>query len=504
MLVFNKEQIRRIESTAVESGFSETRMMENAGSAASKIIEERFDITNKKIVIVVGKGNNGGDGFVVARKLFEAKRDVSVILADEMPTTAASREMLSKLTVYPIRLYNSFDADTIKVINSADVIIDAVFGIGFKGELDPKIAGILEIINKTHALKIALDIPSGAECDTGKVANNCFNANATISFIAIKPCHVLFPSAEFCGKLFKAGIGLPPQIANSISSKDIIIEDVLIKAKFPKRPKNSHKGSFGRLALLCGSYGMAGASILATRSALRSGVGLADMIIPDDIYPIVASSVCEAVCSPYNASDGVMALRNIEQKISESDAVVAGCGLGQSEFSKKAINLILESSTKPMVLDADGLNIAAENLDALYNCKAKMVLTPHPAEMARLLKTTTKEIQSNRFACATLLAQRTQQVVVLKGANSVIAIPDGRRYICTKGNAGMATGGSGDVLSGIIGAFLAQGFTPEDAAICGTWIHAFAGDCASKEKSMTAMLPSDIIDFLPNVFKELE
>ena len=504
MLILHKEQIKEIEAKAITAGFSEIRMMENAGSAAAKIINEKFDINGKKIVIVCGKGNNGGDGFVVARKFFEGGKNVSVILADGMPQTLSAQEELSKLTHYPVRIYNSYDAETNQLVSDAEVLIDAIFGIGFRGEVEGAADFILAVMNQSRALKIALDIPSGAECDTGAVSRNCFKADATISFIAIKPCHVLFPSAEYTGKLFKAGIGLPPQIANSVGSDDIIIEEALIKAKFPKRAKNSHKGTYGRVALLCGSYGMAGAALLSAKASLNSGAGLVESILPEPIYPIVAAGLPEAIFLPYDINNDKSALLTLFDGINKADCVVAGCGLGKSELTKKMINALLESYEKPIVLDADGLNIAALNIEALVRCRAEMVLTPHPAEMARLLNTTVEVVLNNRFGSVRALSKQSGKIVVLKGANSVIALPGGRLYVCTKGNPGMATAGSGDVLAGVIGALISGGMSAEDAAICGTWIHSAAGDVAATQKSMTSMLAGDIISSLPVVFKELE
>ncbi len=503
MFIFYKEQIKTIEANAENSGFSSSRMMENAGSAAAKIIEEKLDISSKKIVIVAGKGNNGGDGFVVARKFFEAGRDVTIVLADGVSATASAQEMLSKLTHYPIRIYEPSDLEVSSLLKSADIIIDAIFGIGFSGEIAPSIAGLIYEMNHSSAFRIALDLPSGAECDTGRVSSVCFNADITISFIAIKPCHLLYPSADYCGKLIKAGIGLPAQIVNSVSSNNIIIEETFVKSKLPKRAKNSHKGSYGTALFLCGSYGMSGAAYFSAKAALRSGLGLSKIMLPESIYPIVASYLPESVYLPYGeeAKSAIVALENNSQKV---DCIVAGCGLGRSQLSQKLVNNLLESNKIPLVLDADGINIASQNIELLLNSKAQMVLTPHPAEMARLMNTTTDYIQNNRFKAARVFARESGKIVILKGSNSVIGLPDGRLYVCTKGNPGMATGGSGDVLAGIVGSLIAQGFSPEDAAICGTWFHAAAGDIAAMENSMIAMLPSDIIDSIPLLFKELE
>lgn len=504
MYILSREQTKKVENIAQNSGFSELRMMENAGSAASKIISEKQTVSGKSILILVGKGNNGGDGLVVARKLYDSGAAVSVLLTHGMPSTDASKEMMSKLSHYPVRIFGGLDSEVLTLIKKADIIVDAVFGIGFRGELDNAAYELISLVNNSNAVKVALDIPSGCECDTGKVSRDCFNADYTVAFISVKPCHVLYPASDFCGKLIRVGIGLPTQIIDSVSSNITIIDNDFVKSHIPKRKKNAHKGSAGNLAMLCGSYGMSGAAYLSGLAAVRSGVGIARMIVPDSIYPILASGLPEAVYVPYDSEDISSSLKKIADTIGKSSCAVIGCGLGTEQLVSNMVCSLISSAKIPIVLDADGINIISQNIDILMKSEAQIVLTPHPAEMARLMGATVQEIQSNRFRAAMIFAQKTGKIVVLKGANTIVALPEGKIYVCMHGNPGMATAGSGDVLAGIIGALVAQGLSPADAAVCGVHIHAASGDFASAKYSVHSMIARDIIECLPSLFKEYE
>lgn len=499
MKIYNKEQIKIIEKTAKLSGIPEIKMMENAGIAASKIICEKFEVKNKSVVIVAGNGNNGGDGFVVAKKLFENGAIVSVVLCAGMPSSEQAKDMLSKLSPLPIRIYSPQDFEWELAIKNADLIIDAIYGIGFHGEVNQIISSIIKNVNSSNGKVIALDLPSGCECDSGVVANSFINADLTISFIAVKPCHILYPASDYCGKLINVGIGLPSEIVNQAESNITIIDNSVFN-NIPKYNKNAHKGSNGSLSLLCGSYGMAGAAILSIKSAARCGVGLTKAILEESIYSIVSQQCVESVYHPYKTIDAY----KITECINNSSAAVLGCGLGVSTDKQKLVEHILINSNVPMVLDADGINNISGNIDVLVKCKSSVVLTPHPKEMSRLLGVSVGEVQENRLKFSELFAKKTGEVLVLKGANTIVALPDGEVYVCMRGNPGMATAGSGDVLSGIIGSLLAQGLSAENAAILGVQIHAIAGDKAAMEKSMHGMIASDIIDNLPSLFKEFE
>ncbi len=508
MNVLFNDSVREIENRAIKEGFSGLRMMENAGAAACGVITEKFELREKSVVIVAGNGNNGGDGFVVARKLYEAGVSVCVVLASGMPKTESAKETLSKLSAYPVRVYGANDPEVAVKIHSADYLIDAIFGIGFHGMVDDGVSALIEKFNRSKALKISLDLPSGCECDTGNVSNACINADITITFIAVKPCHVLYPASDYCGKLVKVSIGISKSIMDSVTSNITIIENSYVESALPKRTKNFHKGMGGTALQLCGSYGMAGAAMLSAKAALRSGAGLVKALLPESVYPMVATYLPEAVYLPCKDTDdgsvGLNSLDKIIKSIATADSILIGCGLSQSKSSKELLYTLLPNIKIPTVLDADGINIASKNIDILLKSEAPMILTPHPAEMARLMRASVEDIQRNRFKAAHAFSTRFSKIVVLKGANTIVALPNGEMYVCMAGNPGMAVGGSGDVLAGIINSLLAQGMSPENAAICSVQIHAAAGDMVASQKSMRAMLPTDIIEALPSLFKEYE
>ena len=508
MKLFYRNNIRAVENAAENSGFSTLRMMENAGSAAANVIIEKYKIKEASVVVIAGNGNNGGDGFVTARKLYEAGANVSVVLASGMPKSENASETLSKLSKLPVRIYNANDFEAKTVIKYADFVIDAIFGIGFRGELEGDVLDLVNIANESEATRIALDLPSGCECDSGRVGNTCFLADVTISFIGVKPCHVLYPSSDYCGKLVMVGIGISKDIIDSASSDVSIIEDAKVKKAIPTIKKSAHKGSRGTALLVCGSYGMAGAAILSAKATLRSGAGLVKLALPQNVYPIAASSLLEAVYLPCKSSpDGAISHEEFDLILSNairSNAVLLGCGCGNTKELYELTELLISNTTTPVVIDADGINAISNDISILMKSKAPIVLTPHPAEMARLLNVDTEYVQTHRFELARAFAQKFAVTLVLKGSNTVIALKDGSLFVCMHGNPGMATGGSGDVLAGIIVSLIAQGLPPELAAVCGVNIHSAAGDIAANNMSMHSMLPSDIIDSLPQLFKKLE
>ncbi len=507
MNILFKDDIRRVESSAADGGFSYERMMENAGSAAAGVICEKYAVEGKTVAVLAGGGNNGGDGFVVARKLYDAGAKVSVILMCGLPKTETAHNTLVKLSEYPIAILNSYDDNAEEIIKDSNFIVDAVFGIGFSGKIDESVARFFKIANSAGATRIALDLPSGCECDSGATDENAFCAEMTVTFIAVKPCHTLYPSSEMCGKTVLVGIGIPRRIITECDSGVEIITPELVSGALPKLPKNAHKGSCGRVAQLCGSYGMAGAAVLSATAAQKSGCGLVNCILPSSIYEIVAANVIEAVYTVVPENDVknnvAAAVAIAESGLKNADSVLIGCGLGVNEYSAALVKTLLPRLVGTAVIDADGINILAENINILSECKADVVITPHPAEMARLIGCDTAAVQKNRYAVARAVAQRTGAVVVLKGANTVVASPKGKLFVCMNGNAGMATAGSGDVLAGIISALAASGMKSEYAALCGVYIHAVAGDFAAQELSMRSVTARDIADNIYKAFKEL-
>lgn len=484
MKVLTSAQIKTAEDNAVKNGiFSYSALMKKAGDAATREILNRYNVIGKKICVMCGSGNNGGDGLVIAANLKHQGADVTLLLPFGFPNTETA-------------LCFKSGAENLNVIydfyGNYDIIIDALFGIGLNRNLTESIASIIKKINSYDCIKIAVDIPSGVFCDGGDI-DCAFNADLTLTFTAYKPCQLLPQTSEFCGETVVLDIGLP------IDDYAYLTID---KPNVVKRPKNSHKGTFGTALLFCGSYGMCGAQILAARAALRSGVGIVKALVCDKNYTAFTSSVPEAVTIPVaTTQSGAPDVydRQILSSISNSKALLIGCGLGRSDDAVKLVSRTLEITNIPTVVDADGINAVAGSINLISKIKAPVILTPHPAEMARLCNTTVDVIEANRIKYAKKFAVENNCYLVLKGVNTIVATPNGRIFFNTTGNDGLATGGSGDVLSGMIVSRLAQGYDPLTAVLNSIWIHGAVADKLANQMPTRAILPSDIIEGLKTI-----
>lgn len=486
MKVLTVPQIRSAEENAVINGvFSYSQMMENAGRAATSIISNKYDIKGKRVAIVCGVGNNGGDGFVIANALSKIGVFVTVITPLGEPKTQTAKEQFSFLPSVRV---------TDELTGCYDFIIDALFGIG----LDRTVAGearrAVEWMNMADCVKIAVDIPSGITSD-GKVAGIAFKADLTVTFIALKDCLLVPPASDYCGEIAVDNIGVP------VSDYEYLTVD---SPKFKEPDKNSHKGTFGTALLVAGSYGMCGAQILAAKSAQKAGVGIVKAAVIDKNYTTFTSSVPEAVTLPFATDkDGGFLLSDDEVMscLSNSDALLIGPGMGQSFSAKQTVIKFLKNSQIPIVLDADGINAISFDINVLRGIKAPVIITPHPGEMARLVGVSVKEIQSDRIAYARNFSMKYGVITVLKGANTIIALPDGEVFINATGNYGMATAGSGDVLAGIMVSLLAKGYPPIFAAKAAVYLHGVAGDNAAKKVGKASLTAGDIITELNLLFE---
>lgn len=504
-MVYTCDQIKRAELNSVEMGMSWLRLMENAGSAAAREIRAAYKLDGKKVVIVCGKGNNGGDGYVISRKLLENNAHVRVI-AVEPPETESSKEMLAKAVSLGIRPVDFRNYETLccQYINDADIIVDAVFGTGFKGEPGGLYAAAIQAINYSGASKIAVDIPSGMQGDKGTVDGLCVKADMTVTFAAYKPCHLLFPSCNYCGKVIPATIGMPDAAFSGLEPAMRVVSTDFVKDLLPHRAVDCHKGICGTAGMFVGNKGYSGAAVIAGRAAVKSGAGIVNMIIPESIYTIVGTSLPEAVCTVLDGDQSGYVHFNDTEKIksalSKCTAGLLGCGLGQSYHIKHAVEEIMTGCNIPLVIDADGINVLADSIDLIRQYKNDVVITPHPKEASRLLGCTVQDVQNDRLGSARRLCSVTGAVSVLKGAKTIIAAPSGKTYVITDGNPGMATAGTGDMLAGMTVAFMAQGMTAENAAVCACKLHAMAGDLAVNDTSVLSLTPTDMINTLPDIF----
>lgn len=510
MKVLNAEQTRSLEKSAVKAGISYLQLMENAGAAAARFIKKRFPVDQKRVVVLCGKGNNGGDGFVAARHLAELGAKVIVVLVEGQPGTDIAREMYEKLADTAVKTVDYLETPEMiaPMLSSADFIVDAIYGIGFHGSIPEYLHPLFIVVKSCSAMVISLDVPSGVLCDTGSIQGKCIRANYTVSFTTLKNAHLLQPGKTYCGQVAVVPVGITSALINRQPTTLEVTEQHVARAMVKPRKPESNKGSYGRLLCVCGSVGMAGAAVLSAKAAVRCGAGLVNVALPSLIYPIVAQNVTEPTYTLLNnLPNGMLSgesERNLFAFLSRSTACLIGCGMGKSAGTTAMVTKLISTAKCPLVIDADGINIVAEHIDVLKTAKGPVVMTPHPGEMARLLKTTVADVQAHRLEYARKFAAEHNVTMVLKGAGTIAVSPEGKAFLNITGNPGMAKAGSGDVLAGMIASFVAQGINPLTAAAGAVYLHGLAGDRCAQQLSKCAMLPTDMVEKLPELFLEIE
>lgn len=510
MKILTCREMRLVEAAAAADGLDYLRLMENAGSAAARVIRGRTALEGKTAAVLCGRGNNGGDGFVIARKLLEEGAGVTVILLCGEPTGLEAREMLSRIRRADIAILSLETQPYVasSAVREADIVVDAVYGIGFHGTLPDPLRPLFRLVNSGKNLTISVDVPSGMDADTGIYDDDSIRADLTVTFTAMKPGLLNGRAAEICGQVEVAAIGIEERLVDQYAGGQTIIDWTMVKSCFSPRPADSHKGTFGHLLALCGSYGMAGAAFLAVKAAQRCGAGLVTAALPRSIYPIAAGMLPEAVFLPLpETAEGRVSLTArtlLREKASSSSALLIGCGLGGGDDVREVVLDLLKNTACPLVLDADGINAAAGHIHIRKTERAPLVLTPHPGEMARLLGCSVAEVQRDRLETARRFAEERGVILVLKGHQTVLAAPGRSTMVNMTGNPGMAAAGSGDVLAGMIASLIAQGMEPFQAAMCGVHLHGLAGDRAAARLSQHAMQPTDMLEELCALFSELE
>ncbi len=514
MRLLSCNEMKQVEQFAAKYGLSYQRMMENAGSACARNILNNIDSESgrkQNIVVVCGKGNNGGDGFVIARKFAENGFNVSVILASGYPQSQEAiymYKMVIDLSI-PTIWYDADKLKTLQTLKNADVIVDAVFGFGFYGNISEELKSLFAEMNSSGAVKFAVDVPSGVYCDSGFKDECCFVADYTIAISALKPCHIVHPASDCCGDIIIANIGISADSYTFVKNSMFTYSKAEIGNLLLKRDSTAHKGDFGHLLSICGSKNMPGAPVLAASSALRSGVGLVTAAFPEGIYNPISMKLTEALLFPLPETEqgtvSCSAIDKIFENIQKYSAILIGCGLSVTSDTKELVYETVRRSTVPLIIDADGINVIAENINVLREAKAPVILTPHPKEMSRLCGVDVSLIQSDRVKYASEFAKLNNVTVVLKGSNTVVASPVKESvYINSSGNSGLAKGGSGDVLAGIISAFCAQGMNADNASCAGVYIHGHSADRVADNYSQAGMIPTDVINELSRVFGEFE
>ncbi len=501
------DDMREMDRRTIESfGIPGRVLMENAGRGATRLLLENFgDLSGKKIAVLSGKGNNGGDGFVVARYLSQAGVAVRVYLLTKRDAltgdAAANFALLAPLKIPVIEIPDEqifFQHEL-----SQDIWVDAILGTGLSSDVKGYFKTVIEFVNASGKPVFAIDIPSGLNSDTGQPCGICIRAKATATFAYPKIAHYLYPGAAYCGKVGVVNIGIPNFIAKEVNPKQYLLTPESFK--LVRRQPDAHKGQTGHLLVIAGSPGKTGAAAMTAMSAMRAGAGLVTLGIPKSINPIVETLGIEAMTCPLpETEDGALdesAYEKIMELSQGKQAIAMGPGLGQAEPTRKLIHQIIRTSKIPMVIDADALN--ALSADILKERKAKAVLTPHPGEMARLSGMTTAEIQKDRIACARKFATELNVHLVLKGAGTVVAHPDGKIFVNATGNSGMASGGMGDVLTGVIGGLMAQGMPAGEAARAGVYLHGAAADRLAEKIGSVGFLATEVMAEIPKLFREI-
>jgi len=496
--------MRALDRTAIEEfGIVEELLMENAGQAAYFVLLKEFGIKDKEFLVFCGVGNNGGDGFVVARKTHSYGGAVKVfILGDQSKFKGAAKINLDIVSRLPIEVRR---IESIKVAKTdvahCDAIVDAIFGTGLTRDVAGLYHDVIELINESGKTVFSIDIPSGVHGDTGKVMGTAVKADYTVTFGLPKIGNMLFPGYDLCGKLYVSHISFPPSIYNADSLKVEINHPL----KLPPRDKNGHKGDFGEVLFIAGASSYFGAPYFAALSFLKAGGGYSRLAAPESITPFIATKGSEIVFVPQKeTSSGSIALENKRALLELSermDMVVLGPGLSLEEETQQLARELAKEIDKPLLIDGDGITALCQDLQVIKERKAETILTPHLGEMSRITKMSVREIVANKIDILQRTARELNAIIILKGAHSLIGYPDERVFINMSGNPGMATAGSGDVLTGTIAAMFGLGLPLQDAARKGVFIHGLAGDLAAEDKGEDGLTAQDILDYLPPAVK---
>jgi hydroxyethylthiazole kinase-like uncharacterized protein yjeF len=505
MRVVTAAEMYAIDHDTIQNiGISDDSLMENAGQALFNVLKERIP-RSARVAVLSGTGNNGGDGFVVARMLKSYGYDTELWLVppkEKIKGAAKTALGVYERSGYDIKEYIGNEQYFAEQIRHYDVIIDALLGIGIQGAVRSPYKEIIELVNRSDAIVYAIDIPSGTPADGGEV-ETAVRADVTITIQCPKLGAYTFPTADYYGELLVVDIGIPPVAVERNAAIRSTWEEEDVVRTLPKRNRSSHKGTYGKLLVVGGSRPMTGAITLTAKAALRSGAGLLTMAVPDDIYSVVANRVPEAMYYPCPSRDGSFS-GVIDVSTLDIDAIAIGPGMGRTDGARQLVRALLQQPV-PMVMDADALFFWNEYASFVRERKSVTIVTPHPGEMARMLDLSIRDVEKDRFGISKRLATDYGIYVVLKGPYTIVTTPDGSQYVNTTGNPAMAKGGSGDVLTGMIAAFLMQHHSAQEAISNAVWIHGKAADMLVENgHSQWDLLAGDLIDGISSVLSHLQ
>ena len=494
-------------------------LMENAGRGVVDMMEKHFgSMTGKTVVILCGKGNNGGDGYVVARHLFNRGAKVVVgvlgkgaeIKGDAKVNFESIQKMAAKFKKGGmLQIQDLKSSKILRLLPKADIIVDAIFGTGFSGEVRESYKSVIDWINKVGSKKVSIDIPSGVNAYNGEINNIAVKSDLTVT-MALKKIGLITGGGMSCtGKIEVVDISMPKEIIALLNPKTFLIHAQDVRNVLPVRPINAHKHSVGKIFILAGSTGLTGAATLTASSAMIAGAGAVILGTPNSIYPILAKKLTEVMVHPLpDTEEGTLSLAGYDKILEHmnwSDLVICGPGISMNQETSQLVWKFISESTKKMLIDADGLNILSEKIALLKNHKSQeIIITPHTGELSRLTGLSINDIERDRVSIARRIAKQFRLTLVLKGAPTVIADESGCVYINSSGNPGMASAGMGDVLAGVIGGLWAQGMSRKEATYCGVFLHGHAGDLAKKKFGEKSLLATDVQNFIPQSILEVE
>jgi hydroxyethylthiazole kinase-like uncharacterized protein yjeF len=514
MKLATAQDMRKVDESAVQAhGLTVPHLMESAGGAVVKSIEENWaEIRNMTVGILCGKGNNGGDGLVTARLLKQKKVSVAVVLLGETeelsgePLKQYQKAKAAKVPIIPLADTNGLNPVRM-ALEECDLFVDALFGTGLSRPIGGICRDLIQMVKKMGKPVVAVDIPSGLSADSGTPLGEVLPAQLTVTFGLPKIGFYTPIGSTYTGKVVVDSIGFPESLLTASFLKQELTELSTVQISLPKYDENTHKGTRGRVVIVAGATGLTGAAALSAYGAQRIGAGLVTVACPESLVPILSVKLTEPMTAPVpEVAGGFLSLRAVGRILhltTKVNSIVIGPGIGRHRETGQLLRELLTKLTVPMVVDADALHLLGGQLDIFKALRAPAVLTPHPGEAAWLLKTTINEVEQNRVKVAKQIAQGYNVTVVLKGRFTVIANPQGEVRINPTGNRGLATGGTGDVLSGIIGGLLAQRLPPFEAATTGVYIHGLAGEKASRRLGPDGLLAGDLLPLLPRLLRQL-
>ena len=480
-------EMRGVDKAASEiGGIPSIVLMENAAMACVEELKNDFaNLSEKSVAVFCGKGNNGGDGFAIARHLYNMGIDVAVYLVCGNEFKGDAKINFDIIKRMNINIDVISDIEDLKyIVRSYDIIVDAIFGTGISGTVRGISYDVISEINDNAKYIMAVDVPSGINSDSGEICGVCIKADKTVTFAAYKVGMLMFPAADYVGKAAVKNISIP--------------DYKFVRSNFPKRENNSQKGDYGKVLVIAGSAGMTGAAYLSSQTAVTTGSGLVTLAVPSSLNGAMEAKTTEVMTVPLSDRNGCIsagAIDEILKRVDKADTVLIGPGLGRCDDVSEVVESVLEYSKVPVIIDADGINAVAENMKALSSCTCPVIFTPHTVEMSRLTGLDREYIEDNRLVTAKEFAEENGVTLILKGHHTIVTGQDGEQYINITGNSGLATGGSGDVLAGTVASLVSRGIA--------VYIHGLAGDIAKDKYGIESVTASKVMECIPCALRQI-